>query len=149
MRDLVVVGVDLVEGQEAVPVAAVFDEGRLQAGLYPGDLGEVDVAAKLLLGAALEVEIFNPGSVHDDHPRFFRVGGVDQHFLGHQIESPRRAADPRSGRRLQGRAHTPRAADREAAAMGTKSERRRRCPWLFSRSRSPDESAGRMRVDPG
>ena len=81
--DLVVVGMDFVEGQEAVAVAAVFDERGLQAGLYPGDLGEIDVAAELLLGAAFEIELFNPGSVHDHHPRFFRVGGVDQHFLRH------------------------------------------------------------------
>jgi hypothetical protein len=43
-RDLVVVGVDLAEGEEAVPVAAVLDEGGLQAGLHPHDAGEVDVA---------------------------------------------------------------------------------------------------------
>ena len=38
-RDLVVVRVDLVEGEEAVPVAAVLDEGRLQAGFDARDLG--------------------------------------------------------------------------------------------------------------
>ena len=47
--DLVVVGMDLAEGEEAVPVAAVFDEGGLQAGLYPDHLGEVDVALELPL----------------------------------------------------------------------------------------------------
>ncbi len=82
--DLVVVGVDFVEGQEAVAVAAVFHESRLQAGLYAGDLGQVDVAAQLFLGAAFEIELFNPRSIQDDDTRFFRVGGVDQHSLRHK-----------------------------------------------------------------
>ena len=57
-RDLEIVGMDLAEGQEAVPVAAVFDEGRLQARLHPDDPGEVDVAFELLLGSRLDVVIF-------------------------------------------------------------------------------------------
>ena len=56
--DLVVVGMDFAEGEEAVAVAAILDEGRLQAGLYPDDLGEVDVALELPLGRCLDVEIF-------------------------------------------------------------------------------------------
>src|SRR5690606_22898209 len=42
-RDLVIVGVDLVEGQEAVAVAAILHEGRLKARLYARDLGEIDI----------------------------------------------------------------------------------------------------------
>jgi hypothetical protein len=38
-RDLVVVRMDLVEGEEPVPVAPVFDEGGLQRGFDPRDLG--------------------------------------------------------------------------------------------------------------
>ncbi len=56
--DLVVVGMDLVEREEAVAVAAVFDERGLQARLYPDHLGEVDVALELFLGGCLDVEIF-------------------------------------------------------------------------------------------
>ena len=56
--DLVVVGMDFAEGQEAVPVAAVFNESGLEAGLYPNNLGEVDVALNLLLGRSLDVEVF-------------------------------------------------------------------------------------------
>ena len=37
-RDLVVIGVNLREGEKAVAVAAVVDEGRLQRGLDPRDL---------------------------------------------------------------------------------------------------------------
>ena len=44
-RDLVVVGMDFAEGQEAVAVAAVVDEGRLQRRLDARHLGQIDVAA--------------------------------------------------------------------------------------------------------
>ncbi|MDH2348012.1 hypothetical protein [Bradyrhizobium sp. SSUT77] len=44
-RDLVVIGMDFAEGEEAVAVAAIFDEGGLERGFDPGDLGEVDVPA--------------------------------------------------------------------------------------------------------
>lgn len=47
-RDLIVIGMDFAEGQEAVPVAAVFDEGGLQRGFDPGDFSEVDITAELL-----------------------------------------------------------------------------------------------------
>ena len=45
--DLVIVGMDFREGKEAVPVAAVVDEGGLQRRLDARDLGEIDIAAKL------------------------------------------------------------------------------------------------------
>ena len=38
-RDLVIVGMDFAEGEEAVAIAAVVDERRLQRRLYAGDLG--------------------------------------------------------------------------------------------------------------
>ena len=72
-RDLVVVGVDFAEGQEAVAVAAIFDEGGLQAGLYADDFGEVDVAFELLLGRGLDVEVFEAVTVQHHHAGFFRV----------------------------------------------------------------------------
>ena len=83
--DLVVVRMDFAEGEEAVPVAAVFDEGGLQAGLYPDHLGEVDVALELALGRCLDVEILQPVTVQHHHAGFFRVRGVDQHTLGHLV----------------------------------------------------------------
>ena len=82
-RDLVVVGVDLAEGQEAVTVAAIFDEGGLQARFDPDDLGEVDVALELLLGRRLDVVVVEPVTVQHDDAGLFRVGRVDQHALGH------------------------------------------------------------------
>ncbi len=82
-RDLVVVGMDFRERQEAVPVAAVIDEGRLQRRLYARDLGEIDVTAKLLAVGALEVEFLDAISTQHHDPGLFRVGRVDQHFVGH------------------------------------------------------------------
>ena len=49
---------DFAEGEEAVAVAAILDEGGLQARLYPDHLGEVDVALELSLGRCLDIEIF-------------------------------------------------------------------------------------------
>src|SRR3981189_218404 len=46
--DLVVVGMDFAESEEAVAVAAVVDEGSLKRRLDARDLGEIDVTAKLL-----------------------------------------------------------------------------------------------------
>ena len=67
-------------------VAAVFDEGRLEARLYPDDLGEVDVSFELPLGGGLDVEIFETVTVQHDDAGFFRVRAVDQHALGHVSE---------------------------------------------------------------
>src|ERR1700761_1259883 len=82
-RDLIIVGMDFAEGEEAVPVAAIFDEGGLQRRLYARDLGEVDVAAQLLALGGLEVKLFDAIAADHDNPGLFRVGGVDQHFVGH------------------------------------------------------------------
>ena len=46
-RDLIVVGMDFAEGEEAVAVAAVVDEGGLQRRLDARHLGQIDVAAEL------------------------------------------------------------------------------------------------------
>src|SRR6185437_7743146 len=78
-----VVGVDFRKGEEAVPVAAVIDERRLQRRFDAGDLGEVDVTAKLFAVGALEVEFLDAIAAHDDYPGLFRMGCVDKHFVGH------------------------------------------------------------------
>ncbi len=58
--DLVVVGMDFGEGEEAVPVAAIVDEGGLQGRFDPGYLGKVDVSSELLAVCRLEIELLNP-----------------------------------------------------------------------------------------
>ena len=57
-RNLVIIRVDFGKCQEAMAVAAIFHERRLEAGLHADDLGEVDVAFELALGGRLDVEIF-------------------------------------------------------------------------------------------
>ena len=96
-----------------MPVAAVVDERRLQRRLDPGDLGEVDVAGELPLVQRLEVELIDPGSVHHHHAGLFRVGGVDQHFLCHDVFREReRRARPASRPRLASFMGVPKRADR-------------------------------------
>ena len=82
-RNLIVVGMNFAEGQKAVAVAAVLDEGRLQRRLYAGDLGEIDVAAQLLALGGLEIKFFDAIAADHNDPGLFRVGGIDQHFVGH------------------------------------------------------------------
>jgi hypothetical protein len=81
--DLVIIGMDFAEGQKTVAVAAVLDEGRLQRGLYPRDFGQVDVAAQLLALGRFEIKFFDAISADHHDPGLFRVGGIDQHFVGH------------------------------------------------------------------
>jgi len=82
-RDLIVVRVDFAERQEAVAVAAIFDERRLQRRLYARDLGEIDIAAELLALGGLEIKFFDAVAADHNDPGLFRVGGVDQHLVGH------------------------------------------------------------------
>jgi hypothetical protein len=51
--------VDFGEGQEAVAIAAVVDERRLERRLHTRHLGKIDIAAKLFTGGGLEVELFD------------------------------------------------------------------------------------------
>ena len=76
-RDLVIVGMDFAEGQEAVAIAAIFDEGGLKRRFYAGDLGEIDVAAQLLALGGLEVKFFDAVAADHNDPGLFRVGGID------------------------------------------------------------------------
>ena len=80
-RDLVIVGMNFGEGEEAVAVAAVVDEGGLQRRLDARHLGQIDVAAQRLLVGRFEVEFFDAVTLQHDHPGLFRVGGVDNHLV--------------------------------------------------------------------
>ena len=82
-RDLVIIRMDFGEGEEAVPVAAVIDEGGLQGRFDPCHLRQIDVAAQRLLGGGFEIEFFDAITSEHHHPGFFRMGCVDQHFVGH------------------------------------------------------------------
>ena len=82
-RNLIIVGMDFAEGQKAVTVAAVFDEGSLQRRLYARDLGEIDVSTQLFALGGLEIKFFDAIAADHHNPGFFRMGGIDQHFVGH------------------------------------------------------------------
>jgi hypothetical protein len=82
-RNLIIVRMDFAEGQKAVTVAAIFDEGGLQRRLDARDLGEIDVAAQLLALGGLEIKLFDAIAADNNDPGLFRVGSIDQHFVGH------------------------------------------------------------------
>src|SRR4029077_18784717 len=67
-RDLVIVRMDFAEGEEAVAITAIFDEGRLQRRLYAGDFCEVDIAAQLLALGSLEIKLFDAIAADHDDP---------------------------------------------------------------------------------
>ena len=94
-RNLIVVGMDFGEGQEAVAVAAVIDERRLQRRFDARDLGEIDVTAQLLAVSGLEVEFLDAVAAEHHDPGLLRMGRVDEHFVGHWKISLRRTL-PRS-----------------------------------------------------
>ena len=62
-------------------IATVIDKGRLQGRLHAGDLGQIDVSCKLALVQGFKVEFFNLVSVDHNHAGFFRMCGIDEHFL--------------------------------------------------------------------
>jgi hypothetical protein len=82
-RNLIIIRMDFAEGEEAVTVAAILDEGRLQRWLYPRDLGEIDVAPQLFALGGLEIKLFDAVAANHNDPGLFRVGSIDQHFVGH------------------------------------------------------------------
>ncbi|WP_283807785.1 hypothetical protein [Bradyrhizobium sp. CCH5-F6] len=74
-RDLIIVGMDFAEGEEAVA----------ERGFDPCDLGEVDVPPQLLALRGLEIKLFDAIAADHDDPGLFRVGGIDQHLVGHVL----------------------------------------------------------------
>jgi hypothetical protein len=66
-----------------VPVATIFDEGRLQGGFDARDLGEVDIAAQLFALGGFKIKFFDAVAADHDDPGLFRVSGIDQHLVGH------------------------------------------------------------------
>jgi hypothetical protein len=82
-RDLIIVRMDFAERQEPMAIAAILDECRLQRRLYARNLGEIYVAAELLALGGLEIKLFDAVAADHNDPGLFRVGGVDQHLVGH------------------------------------------------------------------
>ena len=82
-RNLIIVRMNFAEGQKAVAVAAIFDEGGLQRRFYARDLGEIDISTQLLALGGLEIKFLDSIAADHDDPGLFRVGSIDQHFVGH------------------------------------------------------------------
>ena len=91
-RDLIVVRMDFRKRQEAVAIAAEIDESRLQRRLYPGNLGEIDIAFDLLVIGRFKVEFLNPVALEHRHPSFLLVARIDKHARGHYKFSRRAQA---------------------------------------------------------
>jgi hypothetical protein len=75
--------VNFAEGQKAVTVSTIIDEGRLQRRLDARYLGEIDISLELLASSGFEIELVDPVSTNHDHPGFLGVGGIDKHFASH------------------------------------------------------------------
>ncbi len=99
----------LLEGQEAVPLGAVIDEGRLEARLDARDFSLVDAGFLLGLRRNLDVQIVQILAVDHGDPQLFGLGRVYQHSFhakftcqgtalvadnGHWSRGPRRAVEP-------------------------------------------------------
>ena len=78
---------DFLERQEAVAIGAIFDEGRFEAGFYPGDDPLVDVALALFLAGGFDVEVDQLLTIDDGDANFFLLRRVKQHAL-HWVCSP-------------------------------------------------------------
>ena len=76
---LEVVAGDFLQRQEAVALAAVFDEGRFERRLEPGDAALVDVGLLLFLRRLLDVDVVKGLSVDDGDAQLFCLRRVDQH----------------------------------------------------------------------
>ena len=81
--DLIIIGVDFAEGEEAVAVSAIIDERRLQRRFDPGHLGKIDIPFELLVLGGLEVKFLDPVSLDDRDPGLLPVARIDQHAHGH------------------------------------------------------------------
>ena len=82
-RDLIIVGMNFAEREEAVAVAAVVDEGGLQRRLNARHFRQIDIAAELLALRGFKVEFFDAIAAQNDHPGLLGMGRVDEHFVGH------------------------------------------------------------------
>ena len=82
-RDLIIIRMNFAEGEKAVAVPAVVDEGGLQRRLDARHLGQIDVAAKLFTVCGFEVEFLDAMAAQNNHPGLLRMGRIDEHFVGH------------------------------------------------------------------
>ena len=68
---------NFLEGQKTVTLGAEVHEGGFQGRLNARDLAFIDVGFFLFAGAMLDVQIIKSLAIHQRHPDFFRMAGVD------------------------------------------------------------------------
>src|SRR3546814_7522246 len=68
LRDLIIIGVDFRKGEEAVAVAAIIDERRLQRRFNPRHLGEVDITLELPPFSGFKIKFLYTVPVDDGDP---------------------------------------------------------------------------------
>ena len=90
------------QGEEAVALAAVFDEAGFQRGLDPGDAALVDVGLLLFLGRNFDIEVEQVLAVHDGHTQLFTLSRVDQHAFHCSDSVMRSTANGAEGAYLAG-----------------------------------------------
>ena len=66
-------------------VSAIINEGRLKRRLDPCYLCEIDIASKLPAVLGFKVKFLNFVSINHNNASFLCVGGVDKHFLSHEV----------------------------------------------------------------
>src|SRR6266487_5204896 len=76
-------GMNLPQGEETSSLAAIIDEGRLQASLDLDDAAFVDITFVLLLVGGFDVELFENPIRHNCHAVLFGVLRIDKHFPDH------------------------------------------------------------------
>ena len=77
LGDLIIVRMDFAEGEEAVAIAAIVDERRLQRRFDAGHLGKIDIPFELFVLFGLEIKFLDPVSLGDGNPGLLRVARVD------------------------------------------------------------------------
>ena len=69
-RDLVIIRVNLGEGQKTMAISAIVDESGLERGLYAGDLGKIDIPAQRPLAGGFEVKFLELDCLAGPPPGF-------------------------------------------------------------------------------
>jgi hypothetical protein len=94
---------NFVECEEAVAVAAIFNECSLQRRLNARHFCQINAAAQQFSGGTLVVKFFYAALLKHHDPGLFRVGGIDKHLVGFIVHDTEilggkvRARDPATG----------------------------------------------------
>jgi hypothetical protein len=70
-----------------VAVATIVDKRSLQRRFDPRYFCQIYVASQLSLGLTFKIKFFDLVSVYNHDAGFFRVRGIDKHFLCHFVRS--------------------------------------------------------------